>query len=951
MAAFNALQHPVHVFDIVHKRMFWANHAAVQLLWHAPDLPSLLARDFATDMSEATERRLHDYLRRFANGESLIRDQWTYYPQNAKDQVTVHLSLSPIWIIDASSERNHGSTEPYMALLNEADLASLLQHDAVNPACLRGVEMLRHLPVAVSQFDIAGQTVMDQNPEALNLFGGLEDLLLSCQRQNEELLQSSSSSSSLEFPLEPDDEEDEDNDENDVEILEQPDGCGRKGSQDSASDDSSATHKINPATTATPTRKATLAANNAFVGRFVDRALGRKVLQAVQRGDDYQVEAQQYIINRQPRVKNTNHKNRNSNGSSQAASASTAAAASSAAAWSTCWFAIKVRRSRDPVTQQAVILYSARDITEVIQAKNHADQANMEKSQLLAVLAHEIRTPLHQVVGFIDLLLAGRHPSSCGGDGGKRTRQRNNQTSNNNNDSWHHEESSASLSEEQLEFVQSLQASSVSLMTIINDILDYTKLEAGQMEMEEIPFDPRGVCEGCVEVVRSNAEKKGLSIYLHYDNPEDSDKSGSEENRKKSDPEAIGDEKEPVPHVPIAKFDYSMASSLTTSSTTTTSGASATRLPNCVLGDPNRIRQILLNLLSNAVKFTQHGSVTLTLRCTSQIVAVGTKIKNKKNATRRSPTKQPHVQPPPQHQVLEFRVTDTGVGIGQDYIDRIFKSYTQADVASAVAGGGTGLGLTICKILAEAMHGSLTVQSQVNVGSTFTLRIPVPVDTGLLHVVKMEQDSDCASLISTSCSAMLLSSCNQQDNSTLDSVGALPDASGSTTTIATTMSSESYHEHQEHENEQERLPLRILVVEDNKMNQKLIKAMVARANVHDVVTIVDNGQLALDELRRRTPLGPAAAPCYYDVVFMDVQMPVLNGLEATHQIRTVLGWGKEDLTIIGLTASFQSADWHRYLEVGMNDCFGKPVRFHVLQNALECVRQQRIDEREEQQQQ
>ena len=375
MAPFDLLEHPIHIFDIENKRMWWANQAALRLLWQAPDLPSLLARDFASDMSEATERRLHEYVRRFQRGDTHIRDRWTYYPKNGTaGKVTANLSLSPI----------HIGPDNHIAMINECDLGSLRQE--IDQTSLRGVEMLRHLPVAVSQFDIEGR-LMDQNPEALDLFGGLEDCIVEA------------------------DEEDS---------LADP----QQEKQDTS----------------------------AFVCRFVDRQLGKEVLLAVQRGDDYKVEAQQYTVQR--RTTPPTFPRRSSSRSFNSSQCSDGGGNEHTTPGNNdtlpCWFAIKVRRSRDPVTQQPVILYSARDITEVIQAKNEADQANMEKSEMLAVLAHEIRTPLHQVVGFIDML------------------------------------EQTHLSEEQTDYVHSLQSSTVSLMTIINDVLDYTRLEAGKLEIEEV---------------------------------------------------------------------------------------------------------------------------------------------------------------------------------------------------------------------------------------------------------------------------------------------------------------------------------------------------------------------------------------------------------------------------------------------------------------------------------
>jgi len=474
LALFNLLDHPIYIFDILEKKMFYANQSAVEM-WQADSLESLLERDFASDMSQASENRMMDYVRRFQKDRTeRVREQWTMFPNGGK-KVTVKASCSGIYI------------EPgHMAILSECELSSLTEQ--IDEASLRGVEMLRHVPVAISQFDFEGN-LMDQNPEALGLFRGIED--------------------------------------------------------------------------------------DCFVRRFVDTEFGATVLEQVKNGSEgeYSGESQQ----------------RTTQGP--------------------CWSIVKVRRSRDPVTEKPIILYSARDISDVVKAKNEADQANMDKSEMLAVLSHEIRTPLHQVIGFIELL-----------------------------------SKTTNLSLEQADYLKALQTSTTTLMTIINDVLDFTKLEAGKMAIEAIPFDPKGVCTGCVEVVSPIAQKKGVEV---------------------------------------------------TGCCNCTSTLPPGRL---VVGDPNRIRQVLLNLLGNAVKFTSKGSITLTLHLS---------VSDEENGT------------------LTYVVSDTGIGISPEHTALIFDKYRQTDASVARNYGGTGLGLAICKILADAMGGSLTVESEVNRGSEFTFKIPV----------------------------------------------------------------------------------------------------------------------------------------------------------------------------------------------------------------------------------
>ena len=514
--------------------MWWANHAAIQTLWQASSLEELLARDFGSDMSLATERRLQEYLRRFQQHEAeeaaqpedestsrstskttttVIRDQWTFYPNNGQYQVTAQLSLSPIYI----QNDDDPNQEPYMALLNESDLHSLLvqpnqeapqqeapqpqeaqwtamqgespsstlptttaEEDDHNPSTttttssvgstpttccspkdetpqqvvaaqgLRGVELLRHLPVAVSQFTVQGR-LMDQNPQAQHWFGDIPD------------------------------------------------------------------DNSNPNQTF----------ESDWHGRFVCPELAQQVLQAVQQGRETQVEAQQYYWTTTTTSNSTEDDTSVSPKHSQPQRVR-----------SKGWFALEVRPWQDPVTLQPVLLYSAVDVTQVRQAQEAAQHANAEKSQLLAVLAHEIKTPLHQMVGFIDLLLdsssssSTNHtndntaasfnrvssPSSASASLQSSKLQRRSthgsmndlllaaataaaatSSSSSTTNSLQSESadqlplvprpepsSSSVLSEEQLEFVQCLQTSSVSLMTIINHVLEFTKLEAGQVELQEV---------------------------------------------------------------------------------------------------------------------------------------------------------------------------------------------------------------------------------------------------------------------------------------------------------------------------------------------------------------------------------------------------------------------------------------------------------------------------------
>jgi PAS domain-containing protein len=312
LQALNLLDQPVWIFDIVRKAMWFANTAAVEL-WSAPDLPTLLARDFATDMSEATANRLDDYLLKFASKEATITDRWTFYPNNGKyGPKTVDCTFKGIQI-----------EEGRLAMLSQGIYVDDQRTQAEQEA-LRAVEMLRHLPVAVCLTDLEGN-VMEQNPEALAVFGSFgtgspED------GSNDKLSKN------------------HDDDESDMED----------------SDDEEDSEE--------------LAKESTFVKRFVDKNLGRHILkEATKTGDDngknvIRLEALQHTVHG-PR----HH-------------------------------AIQVRQTKDPVTSKPILLYSARDITAVVEAKRQATAADLAKMDLLADMAHAIRTPLQHVVGVVELI-------------------------------------------------------------------------------------------------------------------------------------------------------------------------------------------------------------------------------------------------------------------------------------------------------------------------------------------------------------------------------------------------------------------------------------------------------------------------------------------------------------------------------------------------------------------
>jgi len=657
-----------------------------------------------------------------------------------------------------------------------------------------------------------------------------------------------------------------------------------------------------------------------FVKQFVDQDEGRQVLDEVSAnfGHDVSIETQLMTRNKGPK-----------------------------------WFSIKVRTIKDPITSKPILIFSARDISSIMQAaKEEADRQNIQKSEFFAVMAHEIRTPLHQVIGFIELL------------------------------------ASTPLNEEQTDFVDMLQSSTHALMAIINDLLDFTKLEAGKMKLEAIPFEIKNVLQGSIAAVTPQAEDKHL------------------------------------------KIDFCM-------NTTSAEGERTGRIPVKLLGDPNRLRQIVLNMLTNAIKFTSEGFIRVTatrvMRVATNVAATSvnetdesnlggagdvlnrgidsdstsnqtietfqtmetakTSGKHKDDNDTPEQQAQKHQQQQNKKQVyIRFTVEDTGIGMTPEQCDRIFNAYQQADSSVARQFGGTGLGLAICKSLVEAMDGDIGVASVAGQGTTFWFEVPferylarstsssnpsnssdVNGGLGSSHLAQQmgtttsprpvranglpgspsktqgqkgangefrspsraneKQAVKKASEMPPKANA-ILSTINGKDGNT---------ASNSATTNNSSSSSSSSN------NNETARSLRVLVAEDNKVNQKVIANMLKRLG--HVTTIVEHGGLAVEKVcgnERRPSMmhdeassaigsqqfgssASAAQPTEYDIVLMDWQMPVMDGIDATKEIRS-LGFDERAIPIVGLTASIQNIDWRN---IGMNDCLKKPIRIVDLRECLE----------------
>ena len=524
------------------------------------------------------------------------------------------------------------------------------------------------------------------------------------------------------------------------------------------------------------------------------------------------------------------------------------------------------------------------------QALDAAEAASHAKGEFLANMSHEIRTPMNAIIGLSGLALKNPMP--------QRTH----------------------------DYLIKIKQSGEHLLGLINDILDFSKIESGKMEVEAVPFALDAVIDNVVNLVSEKVEAKGLELLCSID----------------------------------------------------------ANIPGTLIGDPLRIGQILINYTNNAVKFTKTGNIHLSIRV---------------------------LESAPDNVLLLFTVTDTGIGLTAEQIHRLFSSFAQADSSTTRQYGGTGLGLAISKCLAEAMGGSVGVQSVYGEGSSFWFkaRLGIGCTEPLAAFADMDwtgrrvlvvDDNEAAAMVLTELLQSLgfkvetvhsgAAALNAVENAAAASTPfdfaiidwLMPDMDGLMTVRAIRALPVSptpfivlvtAHRHQDliqaaehigiahvlakplsasqlvntmmdlvghakaaatiHANDEKSLEAdlarirgaRILLVEDNEINQQVASEMLQDAGLE--VDLADNGQIAIHQIQARcTENRP------YDLVLMDMQMPVMDGVTATRIIRET--HAAATLPIVAMTANAMRADRDRCIDAGMSDFVTKPILPSALWKAL-----------------
>lgn len=390
----------------------------------------------------------------------------------------------------------------------------------------------------------------------------------------------------------------------------------------------------------------------------------------------------------------------------------------------------------------------ARQTEEMRKAKEIADEANKGKSAFLAVVSHEIRTPMTGIMGMVRMLL------------------------------------NSNLTKEQKEYAQTIQDSSDAMLALLNDILDFEKIEQGKMTFENISFDLHRLIQGVATLMRGHAVQKGIEL-----------------------------------HTKIGKD-----------------------LPNFVMGDPTRLRQVLLNLTGNAVKFTEEGGVTITAELMK-------------------------ADPGSNSYEIYFSVTDNGIGISEKAKEDLFSPFSQADKTISRKFGGTGLGLAISKGLVTGMGSEINISSAEGEGSTF------------FFTLSME--------------------------------------GGQKETAVATANTES--------KKTKIAAKKILLIDDNQINRKVVKGLLSELP-YDI-----QGEASAEEGLKQLEKNK------FDIVLMDIELPDMNGDEATKKIRSSSNKDVKDIPVIALTGNTKDEHIDHYYDCGISSFISKPIDPSTLMKKIESA--------------
>ncbi|MFA6087883.1 ATP-binding protein [Mucilaginibacter sp.] len=408
-----------------------------------------------------------------------------------------------------------------------------------------------------------------------------------------------------------------------------------------------------------------------------------------------------------------------------------------------------------------------------------AEKSSQVQSEFLSTMSHEIRTPLNAVIGMSNLLMMN-NPRP-----------------------------------DQNENLEILKFSANNLLAIVNDVLDFNKIESGKVVFEKIKFNlvdlMHNICGG--QVIK--AEEKGLLFKLDID---------------------------------------------------------STLRKKLIFGDPTRLAQIIFNLISNAIKFTAEGSILVRATCLED---------RHNNIT------------------ISFSVKDTGIGIKKENLEGIFEPFTQESISTTRQYGGTGLGLAIVKRLLELQGLQMHVNSKVNEGSEFLFNMEFPVATEIAPIERKVQPSQVISALTKNGSA-----------------ASMENGSPAITTPAAYITEPA---------EIFSMGLRVLIAEDNPVNVMLMKKLFSKWKI--VPTIAENGERAVEIMQYGN----------FDIILMDLQMPVMNGFDAAIEIRKMPDPAKANIPIVALTASALFDIKDQVTKAGMNGYIAKPFKPDELMEKIQSL--------------